>query len=145
MVRIKRNLLPMLGLAAVAVAVIAMLPGREPGLPRIQSGANQPAATEAGPLANLCNGWGNARKDCAAFVGHFIQTLSERNPALGLCLPPPAALAEWTAQTLKGTPAAAPWAPVLEEALTTARAAPPLPCAPTPSPDAAPATEARPT
>ncbi|MFC7554062.1 hypothetical protein ACFQU7_20430 [Pseudoroseomonas wenyumeiae] len=32
----------MLGLAAAAVAVIAMLPGRDPGLPRIQSGANSP-------------------------------------------------------------------------------------------------------
>ncbi|MCG7364477.1 hypothetical protein MHZ93_24840, partial [Roseomonas sp. ACRSG] len=85
MVRITRSLLPMLGLAAVALAVIAALPGRDPGLPRIQSGANSPAATLAGPLANLCHGWGSARKDCAAFVGHFIRNLSEREPALGLC------------------------------------------------------------
>ncbi|MBC9178443.1 hypothetical protein [Pseudoroseomonas ludipueritiae] len=145
MVRITRSLLPMLGLAAVALAVIAALPGRDPGLPRIQSGANSPAATQAGPLANLCHGWGSARKDCAAFVGHFIRNLSEREPALGLCLPPPAPLAEWAALALKDTPADAPWAPVLETALTTGRTAPPLPCAPTPSPDAAPATEARPT
>ena len=135
----------MLGLAAVAVTVIALLPGRDPGLPRIHSGANSPAATLAGPLVNLCHGWGNARKDCAAFVGHFIHGLSEREPALGLCLPPPAALAEWTAQALRDTPPDAPWAPVLEETLTTRRAAPPLPCAPTSSSDAAPATEARPT
>ena len=145
MVRITRNLLPMLGLAAVAVAVIAMLPGREPGLPRIHSGANSPAATQAGPLANLCHGWGNARKDCAAFVGHFIQRLSDREPALGLCLPPPAALADWTAQALQDTPPDALWAPVLEEALTSRRTAPPLPCAPPASPDAALAPEARPT
>jgi hypothetical protein len=145
MVRIKRNLLPMLGLAALAIAVVAALPGRDPGLPRTQAGASQAAATEAGPLASLCAGWGNARKDCAAFVGHFLTTLSERDPSLQLCLPPPAPLAEWTAKALNGVPASQPWAPALEAALTTGRAAHPLPCAPSPSPDAAPATEARPT
>jgi hypothetical protein len=90
-------------------------------------------------------GWGNARRDCAAFVGHFLTGVAEREPALGLCLPPPAPLAEWTVSALRGVPAQQPWAGPLEAALTTGRRAHPLPCAPEPSPDAAPDTEASPT
>lgn len=140
--RVKHIGLPMLGLAGIAALVIAVLPGREDSLPRTQAGNNQPAAREAGALANLCAGWGNARRDCAAFVGHFVTTLAERDPALGLCLPPPARLAEWTVATLRDTPANDPWAPSLEAALTTGRAAHPLPCTPpaaTPAPATTPA------
>jgi hypothetical protein len=142
--RLTRRLLPMAGLVAIATAVVAALPGHEPGLPRTQAGASQAAATEAGALAHLCAGWGNARRDCAAFAGHFITSLAQRRPEAGLCMPPPAALAEWTLRVLEGTAPDQPWAPVLEAALTTTRAAHPLPCA-APNPDAAPATEARPT
>jgi len=122
--------LPMLGLVLVATVVVLALPGRDAGLPRTQAGNGQAAATEAGPLASLCAGWGNARRDCAAFVGHYIGTLQEAEPALGLCIPPPAPLAEWTVAALNGTPPDRPWAPVLRTVLTTDRAAHPLPCTP---------------
>lgn len=122
--------IPMLGLVAVATAVVLALPGRNAGLPRTQAGNSQAAATEAGALASLCAGWGNARKDCAAFVGHYITTLSEAEPALALCLPPPAPLAEWTVAALAGTPPERPWAPVLHATLTAGRTAHPLPCTP---------------
>jgi hypothetical protein len=135
--RVKRVARPMLGLVALAGATVLLLPGREAGLPRTQAGANQAAATEAGALASLCAGWGNARRDCAAFVGHFLTGVAEREPALGL--------AEWTVSALRGVPAQQPWAGPLEAALTTGRRAHPLPCAPEPSPDAAPDTEASPT
>ncbi|MBO1072988.1 hypothetical protein [Roseomonas marmotae] len=129
--RMKRNVLPFLGLAGVAILVISMLPGREPGLSRTMAGFNQPAATISGPLSNLCSGWGHARRDCAAFVRHFMNGLAESRPELGLCVPPPAALAEWTVAALHGVPADEPWAAPLEAALTQARPAPPLPpCAP---------------
>jgi hypothetical protein len=131
--RVKRIGLPMLGLVAIAGLLILVLPGRDNGQPKTQAGNNQPAAREAGPLSNLCAGWGNARRDCAAFVGHFLTSISERDN-LGLCLPPPARLAEWTVATLRDTPATAPWAPTLEAALTTGRTSHPLPCAPNPAP-----------
>jgi hypothetical protein len=139
--RLKTVGIPMLGLVAAAALVIAMLPGRPDG-PRAQAGANQPAATEAGALSNLCAGWGRARLDCAAFVTHFMTTLAERDPALSLCTPTPANLADWTVTTLRGTPPDSPWAPTLEAALTTGRTAHPLPC---PPPAAAPAQKAEPT
>ena len=132
--RLKAVGLPLLGLAAAATLVVLALPGRDAGLPRTQAGNSQAAATEAGALASLCAGWGNARRDCAAFVGHFITTLAEREPDLALCLPPPAPLAEWTVAALNGAASDQPWAPLLRTALTTDRAAHPLPCAPLSAP-----------
>ncbi len=126
--------LPMLGLVAVATAVVLALPGRHGDGPRTQAGNSQAAATEAGALSSLCSGWGNARRDCAAFVGHYINALSEAEPALRLCVPPPAPLAEWTVAALNGTPPERPWAPVLRAALTAGRTALPLPCTPEATP-----------
>jgi hypothetical protein len=134
--RLKSVGIPMLGLVAVATAVVLALPGRDANLPRTQAGAQQAAATEAGALANLCAGWGNARRDCAAFVGHYITALSEAEPALKLCLPPPAPLAEWTVVALNGAPPDRPWAPVLHAALTAGGKAHPLPCTPAATPPA---------
>ncbi len=146
--RVKRLAPPLLALAAIAAGLVALLPARpDAGTdgPRTQAGANQPAATEAGALSNLCAGWGRARLDCAAFVNHFLATRAEQNPALAAaCTPPPAALAEWTIATLRETPASAPWAPALEAALAPGPNAHPLPCPP-PAAAAAPAQKAEPT
>ncbi|EHL97250.1 hypothetical protein HMPREF9946_04314, partial [Acetobacteraceae bacterium AT-5844] len=90
--RVKRIAPPLLALAAIAAALVALLPARPDtgmdGAPRTQAGANQPAATEASALSNLCAGWGRARLDCAAFVTHFLATRAERDPALATCTPP---------------------------------------------------------
>jgi hypothetical protein len=121
--RIGAALAGLLGIGVLAGLVLNSAPEG----PRTAAGSRQPAARQTGALLRLCDGWGNARRDCAAFVAHHLADLPQNNPAAPICTLPPARLADWAAAILKA-PAAenpdGPWAPVVEAALATH----PLPC-----------------